>query len=94
MRLTYDTCYLDVKGFVELRRYETFTLHHLLQGFSTSDCEWLMPCGKRSHLQGRVSVSDALKRRELLEEFMFWYFDGFLMPLLKVSLPVRDMEGG
>lgn len=73
-----------MKKFVELRRYETFTLHQLLQGFSTSACEWLMPSGKKAQAQGRVCVSDALKRRELLEEFMFWYFDGFLMPLLKV----------
>ena len=26
------------------------------------------------------------KRRELLEEFVFWYFDGFLVPLLKVRI--------
>ena len=49
-----------------------------------------MPVGKRAHTQGRVSVSDALKRRELLEEFMFWYFDGFLMPLLKVRRNSAD----
>lgn len=73
---------------MELRRFETFTLHYLLQGFSTSACEWLMPSGKKVNTQGRVSVSDALKRRELLEEFMFWYFDGFLLQLLKV----RDLD--
>lgn len=36
-------------------------------------------------VQSRVSVTDALKRRELLEEFIFWYFDSFLIPLLKVT---------
>ena len=36
--------------------------------------------------QSRVSVTDALKRRELLEEFIFWYFDTFLIPLLKVTV--------
>jgi len=45
-----------------------------------------MPPGEKAKAQGRVSVSDSLKRRELLEDFMFWYFDGFLMPLLKVWL--------
>ena len=35
--------------------------------------------------QTRVSVTDSLKRRELSEEFLFWYFDGFLIPLLKVG---------
>jgi telomerase reverse transcriptase len=33
----------------------------------------------------RVPVTDALKRREMLEQFIFWYFDSFVLPLLKVS---------
>jgi telomerase reverse transcriptase len=60
------------------------TLHHILQGFSTSDCDWLMPPGQAIQRQSRVSVTDALKRRELLEEFIFWYFTSFLLQLLKV----------
>ncbi len=67
---------------VSARRYETLTVHHVLQSFRTSDCEWLMP----SRPQCRVSETDALRRRELLEEFMFWYFDSFLIPLLKVTI--------
>lgn len=43
-----------------------------------------MPASEGARQQTRVSVSDALKRRELLEEFLFWYFDSFLIPLLKV----------
>lgn len=34
-----------------------------------------------------MCVSDAKKRRELLEDFLFWYFDGFVSPLLKVGGP-------
>ena len=73
----------DVKQFVSCRRYETFSLHHLLQGFSTTACDWL---GPSNHKATRVSESDMRKRRELLEEFVFWYFDGFLVPLLKVRI--------
>jgi telomerase reverse transcriptase len=36
--------------------------------------------------QRRVPVTDSLKRRELLEEFIFWYFDSFVLPLLRVSV--------
>jgi telomerase reverse transcriptase len=43
-----------------------------------------MPPGQVAQRQSRVSVTDALKRRELLEEFLFWYFTSFLLPLLKV----------
>lgn len=79
----YTTFNADVKNFITCRRYESLSLHHIVQGFSTSACEWLMPPGS-GECQTRVTVSDALKRRELLEDFLFWYFDSFLLPLLKV----------
>jgi hypothetical protein len=74
----------DVKGFIVARRYETLSLHHILQGFSTTDCDWLVLPGAPGCHHGRVSVTDSLKRRQLLEEFMFWYFDSFVIPLIKV----------
>lgn len=67
-----------------MRRYETFTLHTLLQGFRTSDCEWLMPDSPGALKQSHVSVTDSFKRLELLQEFLLWYFDSFLIPLLRV----------
>lgn len=59
------------------------TLHNILQGVSTSECEWLLPPRKARQQFGH-SVPESRKRRELLEEFLFWYFDQFLLPLLKV----------
>lgn len=79
----FNPC-VGVKDFIASRRYETLTLHYILQGFSTSECEWLMPPGQAARRHTRVSVNDGLKRRELLEEFLFWYFDSFILPLLKV----------
>lgn len=73
-----------VKQLISCRRYESLTLHHLLQGFSTSACDWLIPPGPGAQEQTRISVSDSLKRRELLEDFLFWYFNSFVLPLLKV----------
>lgn len=67
-----------------MRRYETTTLHNLLQGFRISDCEWLMPDSPGAHKQARVSVSDTLKRLELLQDFIYWYFASFLIPLIRV----------
>jgi telomerase reverse transcriptase len=49
-----------------------------------------MPPGEGIRKQTRVSVTDSLKRRELIEEFIFWYFDSFLLPLLRVRLFNRD----
>lgn len=77
-------CTADVKEFIVARRFETMSLHHVLQRFSTSDCDWLIPPGLPGCHHGRVPVTDSLKRRELLEEFMFWYFDSFVTPLIKV----------
>lgn len=72
--------------FISCRRYETLTLHRVLQHFSTSACDWLAPATAGGLEQTRVSVSDSLKRRELLEDFLFWYFDSFVVPLLKVRV--------
>jgi hypothetical protein len=80
----------DVKEFITGGRYETLSLHHVLQGFSTAECDWLIPPGAAALHQPRVSVTDSLKRRELLEEFMFWYFDSFVIPLIKVSTSLTD----
>ena len=32
-----------------------------------------------------MNVTDFLKRREIFEEFVFWYFNSFLLPLLSVG---------
>ncbi|KZT07774.1 uncharacterized protein LAESUDRAFT_772394 [Laetiporus sulphureus 93-53] len=78
--------YADIQGFIASRRYEKTTLHNVLQVFSVTECDWLAPDSAAAKIQSRVSVTDALKRRELLEEFLFWYYDSFLMPLLKVRV--------
>jgi telomerase reverse transcriptase len=72
----------DVEQFISNRKHESLSLHYVIQGFRTSDCEWLASPGKASQ-NYRTPVSDANKRRELLEDFLFWYFDGFVLPLLK-----------
>lgn len=76
--------FADVKQFITGRRYEVMTLHSVMQGMSTSECDWLLPLRKPGQQYYHNSV-ESLKRRELLEEFIFWYFDQFVLPLLKVS---------
>lgn len=86
MSLLNLTRTLDVKEFIACRRFETLSLHHVLQNFSTTDCDWSIPPGQGALQQVRVSRSDALKRRELLEDFLLWYFDSFVVPLLRASI--------
>jgi telomerase reverse transcriptase len=71
----------DVVGFVRARRYETFSVHQLLQGYKCNDCSWL-GAGPNG---GKVSVDEARKRMDLTQELVYWFFDSFLVPLLKVS---------
>ena len=80
---------IDVKRFVSGRRYEVMTLHGVMQGLSTSECDWLLPQRKPGQ-QYHHNAVESLKRRELLEEFIFWYFDQFLIPLLKVRLMGKE----
>jgi len=53
-----------------------------MQGFKVDDCAWLA-AGPRAD---KISVNEALKRRDLIHELLYWFFDGFLVPLLKVSI--------
>lgn len=71
-----------IERFLTLRRHESFTLHSVLVGFRTTDCAWLAPAGIK--LEARVTPGDSQKRTELLQEFLWWLFDGFLIPLIKV----------
>ncbi|TPX30327.1 hypothetical protein SmJEL517_g06094 [Synchytrium microbalum] len=77
-----------IDRFVRLRKSEDMTLQHAIDEFKMSDCEWLVPLGFQ---QGQhIPLSDTLKRRQLLEDFTFWLFDGFIIPLIKTSFYVTD----
>ena len=75
---------VDIKTMVFSRRHEHFTLHEAMQGFCISDCDEWLDSRSKAALNQRHSVSDTLKRQELVEEFLFWAFDGFVIPLIRV----------
>ncbi|KAF9398345.1 hypothetical protein BGX21_007911 [Mortierella sp. AD011] len=68
------------------------SLQYVLQGFKMSDCQWLQdsrlhdPDSRVSH----TPPSASNKQHEILNEFIYWLFDGFLIPLLKASFYVTD----
>jgi len=68
----------DIAAFVRMRRFETTSLHALLQGFSIMACGWLGTSSKKP------TAADMDKRKELLSEFLFWLFDGFVVDLIRV----------
>ncbi|THH05865.1 hypothetical protein EW145_g4492 [Phellinidium pouzarii] len=82
---------LHVKQLISSRRYESITLHNIIQGVSTSECDWLLPPEKSKPVRHlNQSMAEMLKRRELLEEFLYWYFDQFLVPLLRTTFYITD----
>jgi RNA-binding protein of telomerase ribonucleoprotein complex len=80
---------LALKSFISYRRYETMSLHDIMQGLSTTGCRWTASSSASS---SHIPASDSLKRRELLEEFIIWYFGSFVAPLLRASLTARSVS--
>lgn len=66
---------------INLRRYESVTLHDLMQGFRMAECDWLVG--------GGAGQTDDLKRRELLQEFSWWFYASFVGGILRVSSLLR-----
>ncbi|KAG8899700.1 hypothetical protein FRB99_006494 [Tulasnella sp. 403] len=79
----------QVSTFISCRRFETITLHDVLQGLSTADCDWLVVEGAGAQSQ-RSSASDDLKKKEIFHEFLYWYFESFVSPLLKNTFYITD----
>jgi len=82
-----------------MRRFESISLHSLLQGFSILDCEWLDPSSAVGDLDNNKKQDDAKpeklskksinpiemeKRKEVLSEFLYWLFDSFITDLVRV----------
>lgn len=61
--------------------YEPVSVHALVQGLRINDFTWLA-LGESQ----RVPPQEAAKRRQLVEQLMYWLFEQFLIPLLRVSL--------
>ncbi|VDB94295.1 unnamed protein product [Peniophora sp. CBMAI 1063] len=74
-----------VKDIISTRRYETITLHNALQGFCSMECKWL-DVGDTKH----APPSEHAKRREIIEEFMYWYISCFVIPLLRTTFYITE----
>ncbi|KAK3677630.1 Telomerase reverse transcriptase [Recurvomyces mirabilis] len=78
----------SIDRFIRLRRYESVSLHDVLQGVTILDIDWLEPPKISSELN--ISATDFDKRRELLCEFMYYMFDSFLIPLIRNTFHVTE----
>ncbi|KAF9962271.1 hypothetical protein BGZ72_008406 [Mortierella alpina] len=78
--------------FIRLRKYETLSLHYVLHGFKTSDCSWLQDnrLQEKESRVNHVPKTASKKQLEILHEFVYWLFEGFLIPLLKSAFYITD----
>ena len=77
-----------IDQFVKLRRFETLSLHQVMQGIRQKSIEWLRApkTGKGQNL----SKSDFMKRVELLQEFIYYLVDSLLIPLIRSNFYVTE----
>ncbi|TWU77862.1 hypothetical protein ED733_003460 [Metarhizium rileyi] len=77
----------SIDHFIRLRRFETMTLHEILQGMKVADIPWLQPPGLETQ---KTSRTDAGKRCEIFHEFLYYVFDSLLIPLIQTNFYVTE----
>lgn len=77
----------NIDQFVRLRRYESMTMHEVLQPIKIRGVRWLGKCLLSDH---KLCKSDFDKRRELMGELLYYVFDSFLIPLIRETFHVTE----
>ncbi|KAI9827593.1 MAG: hypothetical protein M1826_006255 [Phylliscum demangeonii] len=76
-----------VDQFITRRRFESLSLHEILQGFKVADVPWLAPPRMPP---GNLSKMEHQKRIQLVAEFLYFLFDSFLIPLVRCNFYVTE----
>ncbi|CAN8099264.1 unnamed protein product [Discula destructiva] len=77
----------SIDRFLKLRRFETTSLHEVMQGLKIAEIDWLEPPG----LKGlKCSQTDLRKRKEIFSEFVYYAFDSLLIPLIRSNFYVTE----
>lgn len=76
-----------VDHFVKLRRFEAMSLCELADGIKITSMEWLAPPGLKGQ---KTSLTDMKKRREIMNEFLYYIFDSLLIPLLRSNFYITE----
>ncbi|KAH9860521.1 hypothetical protein J1614_011852 [Plenodomus biglobosus] len=77
-----------IDQFINLRRFESLTLHQVTQKLQITTLDWLYSsAGDKVH---KLATSDFEKRKEIFFEFVYWLFDSFLIPLIRSNFHVTE----
>ncbi|KAE8225352.1 hypothetical protein CF319_g1893 [Tilletia indica] len=75
--------------FIKGRRYESLTMHEVMQGIRISEIDWLRPVNARAQQQ-RPTVAESQVRHDLFAELVYWIFDSILIPLLRTTFYITE----
>ncbi|KAJ5841227.1 Telomere reverse transcriptase [Penicillium rubens] len=84
-----------VDRFIKLRRFESLSLHEVCKGVKITSIPWLEPqvqTTPTSKTRSKIALSDLHKRTELFHEFIFWFFDSILIPLIRSHFYVTESQ--
>ncbi|QVM13672.1 hypothetical protein D8B26_008278 [Coccidioides posadasii str. Silveira] len=87
--LNRDIVMRQVDGFIQLRRFESMSLHDVAQGLKITCVEWLKP-PQRTDSADKLCLSDKQKRLEIFLEFIYYIFDSLLIPLIRSNFYVTE----
>jgi telomerase reverse transcriptase len=77
-----------VDRFITMRRFESLSLHEVVQGIKLTSIPWLRP--PRIAESAKMSQSDGRKRLEILLELIYYLFDSILIPLIRSNFYVTE----
>nr|POE63424.1 isoform 2 of telomerase reverse transcriptase [Quercus suber] len=78
----------NIDKFIQLRRYESLSMHDVMQNMAVSDVEWLSPT--KGDASRRISNTDFKKRNELMAELLYYIFDSLVIPLIRSNFHVTE----
>jgi telomerase reverse transcriptase len=82
-----DRIMKKVDDFVQMRRFESMTVHQTMQGLRIASITWLSNPGNPNP---KMSKSDYSKRFEILHEFIYYIFDSLLIPIIRAHFYVTE----
>lgn len=83
-----DIVLRSIDRFIRLRRYETISLHDVMDGLAITQIEWLVP--DKADQASKISKSDFDTRKSIMAELLYYLFDSFLVPLLRSHFHVTE----
>lgn len=77
-----------IDRFVRLGRYESMSMHDVMQGMKVLHVPWL--CSSNTQVNANQALSDSSKKKQIFTEVLYYLFDSFLIPLINNNFHVTE----